>query len=65
MTANTFDMLRELILRDYFLHSGNQALFIRERTPKDISAFMEIADVFTAFRYAVGIRNPLKINPVH
>ena len=65
---STFDRLIEVILRDQLLHScpRNQALIIREHTPKKgSSSFMEIAVVLTASRSAVGIRDPFKMTPIH
>ena len=64
---NSYDKLKELILRDQFLHScpRDQALFIREPTPKDISSFKELTEVFTTSRSAVGIRDQIKMTPVH
>ena len=38
----------------------DQAFFFRERTPKDISSLKELADVFTASRSAVEIRDQIK-----
>ena len=59
--------LKELILRHQFLHScpRDEALFIRERTLKDISSLKEFAEVFTISRSAVGIRDQVKTTPVH
>ena len=53
-----FDSLKELILGEQFLHScpRDLALFIRERTPTDISEMMKLTTVYTDSRAAAGMR---------
>ena len=64
---NSYDKLREFIMRDKFLHScpHDQAIFIRERTLNNISSLKELSEVFTASRLAVGISDQIKMTPVH
>ena len=52
-----FDSLKELILGEQFLHScpRDLALFIRERTPTDVSEMMKLTTVYTDSRAAAGM----------
>ena len=53
----SFDALKELVLRNQFLHScpRDLALFLRERTPSDMHMLKELADVYATSRSAVGM----------
>ena len=53
-----FDSLKELILGEQFLHScpRDLALFIRERTPTNVSEMMKLTTVYTDSRAAAGMR---------
>ena len=53
-----FDSLKELILGEQFLHScpRDLALFIRERTPTNVSEMMKLTTVYTDSRAASGMK---------
>ena len=67
--GETFAGLRELILMEQFLYACPRelALFVRERSPKDLSHLVDLANVFTSTRMAVGgrpkVSNPPSRNP--
>ena len=60
-----FDSLKELIRGEQFLHScpRDLALFIRERTPTDVSEMMKLATVYTDSRVAAGMRQDKTMAP--
>ena len=56
----TFEALRDLLLREQFLHScpKDLSLFLRERSAKDLSAITEWAEIFAESRASLGIKPP-------
>ena len=52
----SFDALRDLLLGEQFLHSCSRelAVFIRERTPSNISEMMNLANIFSDSRIVTG-----------
>ena len=53
-TAETFEGLSELIVDEQFLHACPRelAIFIRERTPKDVQDIADLASLFAQSRVA-------------
>ena len=54
-----------MILGEQFLHScpRDLVLFIRERTPTDVSEMMELANVYTDSRLATGVKDKIVALP--
>ena len=57
-------MLKELFLREQFLHSypPELAVFVMERSPSNMEAIKELADVYAASRSVVSIKETVKRN---